>query len=296
MRDGQLLLLENTRFLPGEQTNDDALAARLARLGDFFVNDAFGTLHRSHASTVGVAGKLRPAAAGLLVERELEALSALGDPPRPFVVGIGGAKISGKIDLLDAVIERADSILIGGAMANTFLRAQGTATGASLVETDALGLARSITAAAGRRMRLPTDVTATRRMDDRDAPTEDLPADAIGPGMAVGDIGPATRRRYAEEVAECGSFFWNGPMGVFEDARFTAGTFALAEAAAKAAGAGALAVIGGGDSAAAVRRAGVADEVSHVCTGGGAALEYLASGSLCGLSALDASAGALAGS
>ncbi len=284
---GEILLLENTRFLPGETENDPALSRRLARLGEFFVSDAFGSLHRAHASTVGVPGSLRPAVAGLLVERELEALSALWDPPRPFVVGFGGAKISDKIELMNAFLARADRMLVGGAMANTFFRAQGFETGASLLEEDALDLARSILARAGDRIRLPVDVTITSAVGDPQGDVRDVAIDAIPPGWAAVDIGPATRDDYARELVASASFFWNGPMGLFEDARFAEGTFALARAAADITSRGAFTVIGGGDSAAAVRRANLIDKVSHVSTGGGAALEYLSSGRLPGLDALD---------
>lgn len=285
---GQVLLVENTRFLPGETANDAALAGRLARLGDFFVNDAFGTLHRAHASTTGVPTLLSPSAAGLLVERELEALGALDRPGRPFIVAFGGAKIGDKIELMRRFAERADLILVGGAMANTFLRAQGIETGASLVEEAALDLARSILVAGGERVRLPTDVTVLDR-SDREGEGErvaSVTVDAIEPGMAALDIGPESQARYTEALRGCAAFFWNGPMGLFEDSRFEAGTFAIAEAAAEATAAGGFTVIGGGDSAAAVRRAGLHDRVSHLCTGGGAALEYLSSGRLPGLDIL----------
>lgn len=286
---GQVLLAENTRFLPGETANDDALAGRLARLGDFFVNDAFGTLHRAHASTTGVPALLSPSAAGLLVERELEALGALDRPRRPFIVAFGGAKIGDKIELMRRFVERADLILVGGAMANTFLRAQDIETGSSLVEEEALDLARSILAAGGERIRLPTDVTVLDRSGGEGKRVESVESAAVGaikPEMAALDIGPESRARYAEALDGCAAFFWNGPMGLFEDPRFAAGTFAVAEAAAEATAAGAFTVIGGGDSAAAVRRAGLLDRVSHVCTGGGAALEYLSSGRLPGLDVL----------
>ena len=282
---GQVLLLENTRFLPGETANDEALAGRLARLGDFFVNDAFGTLHRAHASTTGVPARLNPAAAGLLVERELEALGGLDRPRRPFIVAFGGAKIGDKIELMRRLVERADLILVGGAMANTFLRAQGIETGTSLVEEAALDLARSILSAGEERIRLPTDVMVVDRSSGEESVAE-ARVDAIEPGMAALDIGPESRARYAEALRGCAAFFWNGPMGLFEDPRFAAGTFSVAEAAAEVTAAGGFTVIGGGDSAAAVRRAGLLDRVSHVCTGGGAALEYLSSRRLPGLDAL----------
>lgn len=286
---GQVLLAENTRFLPGETANDDALAGRLARLGDFFVNDAFGTLHRAHASTTGVPALLSPSSAGLLVEGELEALSAFDRPRRPFIVAFGGAKIGDKIELMRRFVERADLILVGGAMANTLLRAQGIETGSSLVEEEALDLARSILAAGGERIRLPTDVMVLDRSGgagENAEAVESVGVRAIEPGMAALDIGPESRARYAEALGGCAAFFWNGPMGLFEDPRFAAGTFAIAEAAAEATATGGFTVIGGGDSAAAVRQAGLRDRVSHVCTGGGAALEYLSSGRLPGLDVL----------
>ncbi|MDE2662945.1 MAG: phosphoglycerate kinase [Gemmatimonadota bacterium] len=289
LKAGQVLLVENTRFLPGETANDEVLAGRLARLGDFFVNDAFGTLHRAHASTTGVPALLSPSGAGLLVERELEALGALERPRRPFVVAFGGAKIGDKIELMRRFAERADLVLVGGAMANTFLRAQGFETGTSLVEEAALDLARSILSAGEGRIRLPADVRVLDRTGGKGESVEKVESvrvDAIEPGMAALDIGPESHARYAEALRGCASFFWNGPMGLFEDPRFAAGTFALAEAAAEATAAGGFTVIGGGDSAAAVRRAGLSDRVSHVCTGGGAALEYLSSGRLPGLDAL----------
>ncbi len=282
----QVLLVENTRFLPGETANDEALAGRLARLGDFFVNDAFGTLHRAHTSTTGVPALLTPSAAGLLVERELDALDALNRPPRPFVVAFGGAKIGDKIALMRRFVERADLILVGGAMANTFLRAQGSETGTSRVEETALDLARSIRSAGGERIRLPTDVLVLNRSGGEGESVESVEVDEIGPGMTALDIGPESRARFAEALRGCGAFFWNGPMGLFEDPRFAGGTFAIAEAAAEATAAGAFTVIGGGESAAAVRRAGLLDRVSHACTGGGAALEYLSGGRLPGLDAL----------
>jgi phosphoglycerate kinase len=207
---GQLLLTENTRFLPGETANDDALAGRLARLGDFFVNDAFGTLHRAHASTTGVPALLSPAAAGLLVERELEALGALDRPRRPFVVAFGGAKIGDKIELMRRFVERADRILVGGAMANTFLRAQGFETGTSLVEEEALDLARSILAAGEERIRLPTDVIVLDRPGGEGERVEAVGVGEIEPGTAALDIGPESRARYAEALRGCAAFFWNG--------------------------------------------------------------------------------------
>ena len=287
MRAGEILLLENTRFLPGEMTNDPALAERLGELGDFFVNDAFGTMHRVHASTARVAQVLSPAVFGLLVERELEALSALDDPPRPFVVAFGGAKIGDKIGLLNALLTRADRILVGGAMANTFLRAQGYYMGESLVEDDAVDLAADLLGRAGERIQLPTDLTVVSSIQDSVATVCEAAIDAIPEGAVAVDIGTNTRQRYQGDLNECSSFFWNGPMGLFEDPRFTDGTFFLARRAAEITKRGALTVVGGGDSAAAVRQVGLSEAMSHVSTGGGAALEYVATGGLPGLTYLD---------
>ncbi len=283
---GSVLLLQNTRFLAGETANDPGLAERFGALGDFYVSDAFGTLHRAHASTAGVTKFIEPCVMGLLVERELEALSTLKDPPRPFVVGFGGAKISDKIDLMNAFLGAADCMLVGGAMANTFLRAQGFSTGRSLVEEEALDLASSILDRAGDRVRLPIDLVVTTDIGDPASRVWTVGVDAIPDDAAAVDIGPETQARYAEEMEGCGAFFWNGPMGLFEDERFAQGTFALARAAAKATDRGTFTVIGGGDSAAAVRAAGLMDAVSHVSTGGGAALEFLSSGQLPGIEAL----------
>jgi len=288
LAEGDVLLLENTRFLAGETANDPALAERFARLGDVYVLDAFGTAHRAHASTAGVASRMRPAVAGLLVERELEALGRLrDDPPRPFVVAFGGAKITDKIDLLRAFFARADAILLGGAMANTFFRARGLETGRSLVEEDAVELAKSLLVEAGSLVRLPRDVVVTVDPGDPEGEIQEVSTAAIPGDAAAMDIGEETRAEYGHEIAACGSFFWNGPMGRFEDPRFAAGTFALAGAAARATDAGAFTVIGGGDSAAAVRAAGLMDAVSHVSTGGGASLEFLGGGTLPGIEALE---------
>jgi len=287
--DDQILLLENTRFLAGETKNDQELARRFADLGDLFVNDAFGSTHRAHASVVGVTEFLRPAVAGLLVSRELEALGALraDDLPRPFVIAFGGAKIADKIPLLDFFLERADSLLIGGAMANTFLRAAGHPTGKSLVEEDALDLARSLMERGGDRLVLPADVVVAPAPDASAADVSVVAANEIPDDRAAFDIGPATRADYAERIETARTFFWNGPMGMFEQSAFAAGTFEVASAAVRATEAGAFTVVGGGDSASAIHQAGLADAVSHVSTGGGAAMEYLARGSLPGIEALD---------
>ncbi len=285
---GEVLLLENTRFLPGETTNEPAVAERFARLGDVFVNDAFGSTHRAHASVVGVAGFMRPAVAGFLVQRELEALSGLRlAVGRPFVVILGGAKIGDKIRLLETFLGRADSVLIGGAMANTFLSAMGASTGRSLVEQDAVPVAGRFLATGGQRLVLPTDLVVA----DAGAPDASdaivVPAEAVPPELAALDIGPDSRETFAAIVREAKTVFWNGPMGLFEKPGFDAGTVSVARATAECTAAGGLTVIGGGDSAAAIRQAGLSDAVSHVSTGGGASLEYLAAGSLPGIEALD---------
>ncbi len=285
--EGELLLLENTRFLPGETTNDEALGARLARMGDFYVNDAFGTTHRAHASVVGAPAHLKPAVAGLLVEAELDALERVRSAPdRPFVVAFGGAKIRDKIQLMEAFLASAETILIGGAMANTFLAGMGRPVGESLVEYDAVEVAADFLARAPERLVLPADlVVGVPGRDSNDSRI--VPADAIPDGMAAYDIGPQARERFSDTIARAGTFFWNGPMGWFEAAGYAEGTRAVARAAVAAAESGAFAVVGGGDSARAIREAGLADRVSHVSTGGGASLEYLAHGTLPGLEALD---------
>lgn len=284
---GTLFLLENVRFLEGETSNDPEVARALARLGDFYVNDAFGACHRSHASTVGAARLLRPAAMGLLVEAELEALDALrSDPEHPFVVAFGGAKISDKFGLLERMLARADRVLVGGAMANTLLRAAGRSLGRSLVEEEVLDAAARLLERADERLLLPEDLVVAPDPESggeaRAVEVDEVPADA----MAL-DIGPRTRDRFAEVVASCRTLFWNGPMGYFEQEAFAGGTRTLARASARAAAGGAFTVVGGGDSARAVREAGVADRLSHVSTGGGAALTYLEAGTLPALDALE---------
>ena len=288
MEEGSVLLLENTRFLPGETRNDPDLSERLARLGDLFVNDAFGSTHREHSSVVGVAGILSPAVAGYLVESELEAFAELRDPrERPFVVAFGGAKISDKIPLIEAFLERADAVLIGGAMANTFIRASGLGTGTSLVEEEVLDVAAGLLGRPERRLSLPTDVVVGEAGAPDATRSEIVPIDAIPDDRAAFDIGPESRETFARAIGESRTFFWNGPMGLFEIPGFDSGTVRVARAAAEATAEGAFTVVGGGDSASAIRQAGLAGAVSHVSTGGGAALEYLAQGSLPGLDALD---------
>ncbi len=284
---GTVLLAENVRFLEGETSNDPEVARGLARLGDLFVNDAFGACHRSHASTVGVARLLRPAVAGLLVEAEIEALGRLrGEPERPYVVAFGGAKIADKIGLFRGMLERADRVLIGGAMANTFLAAEGREMGRSLVEAEAVDDAARLLEEGGDRLAVPDDlVVASDPEAGEDARV--VAADAVPPDAMALDIGPATRGRFADTVAGAETFFWNGPMGYFEREAFAGGTEAVARAAARAARRGGFTVVGGGDSARAVREAGVAESLSHVSTGGGAALLYLETGTLPALEALE---------
>ena len=285
---GEALLLENTRFLAGEATNDPALAERFARLGDLFVNDAFGSTHRAHASVVGVAEHLRPAVAGFLVQRELEALSGLREARnRPFLLILGGAKIGDKIGLLETFLGAADAVLIGGAMANTFLAATGARMGRSLVEQEAVPVAKRFLETGGDTLRLPTDLVVADPGASDESDSMVVDACAVPPDLAALDIGPDSREAFAAVVRKAGTVFWNGPMGLFEKPGFDAGTVAVARAAADCTASGGFTVIGGGDSAAAIRQAGLSDSVSHVSTGGGASLEYLAKGTLPGIEALD---------
>jgi phosphoglycerate kinase len=284
---GGVAVIENTRFFPGEETNDPALAEKLAALGDFYVNDAFGSAHRAHASTEAIARVLKPAVSGFLMERELKYLgAALDQPKRPFVAVLGGAKISGKIDLVEALLPKVDEILIGGAMACTFFRAMGLETGNSLVEPDKLDLARSLMEKAGTKLVLPGGAVIAERLAPG-VPTRSVARDAIPPGWAMFDIDEATERDFGARIAGAGTVVWNGPMGVFETPPFDHGTLAIARAMAEATDRGAVTVIGGGDSAAAVAQAGLADRVTHVSTGGGASLEFLEGRELPGVAALD---------
>ena len=284
--EGAVVLLENTRFLPGETKNDPELARQMATLGDVYVSDAFGAVHRAHASTEGVAHVVGQKAAGLLVEREVAFLDrALENPDRPFVAVLGGAKVSDKLGVIEALLAKADTVLIGGAMAYTFLRALGHETGASLVEEDRLDEAKGLYERADGRLLLPTDHIAAVRFA-ADAETKAVGGDVPEGWMGV-DIGPATRGRYAEVIGGAGTVIWNGPMGVFEMEPFAEGTFAVARALAEATRErGALTVVGGGDSVAALNEADLADAVSHVSTGGGAMLEYVEGKALPGLEAL----------
>ncbi len=291
LHDGGIAVLENTRFEPGETKDDPELARKLAEFADVYVDDAFGAAHRSHASTEGVARVVRarggPAVAGLLMDRELEFLGrALEDPERPFVALLGGAKISGKIDVIEALLKRVDRLLVGGAMANTFFMALGLEVGDSLVEEDRVERARETLEKAGDRLLLPVDCRVAPAIEAGATPRV-VARDAIQPGEHVGDIGPATVELFARELAQARTIVWNGPMGVFELEPFREGTMAMAHAVASATDRGALTVVGGGDSAAAAEMAGVTEHVSHVSTGGGASLEFLAGDELPGVAVLE---------
>ncbi len=288
--DGQVALLENTRYLPGETANDPGLAASWAGLGELFVNDAFGVAHRAHASTAGLAeammAKGGEAVAGLLMAKELRYLEdALKNPARPFTGILGGAKISGKIGVVSAMLGRVDQLLIGGAMANTFFLAMGFDTGSSLVEEDSVDLARSLMEQGGDRLVLPVDCLVTDEISD-DAVPRTVARDGVSGDDKIVDIGPETRALFSEVIRASQTILWNGPMGIFELDPFAEGTVAIARAVADACDRGALGVIGGGDSGAAVDRAGVGDRVSHVSTGGGASIKLLAGASLPGLESL----------
>lgn len=286
-KDGELLLLENTRFLGGEEKNDPRLSRALAGLGDFFVNDAFGAAHRAHASTVGVAEHLRPAVAGLLMQIELDYLGgALSNPMRPFIAILGGAKISGKIDVIEQLLPKVDGLLIGGAMACTFYKAMGLETGKSLVEEDRVPMAKDLLARAGPRLTLPHDAMVAPSLD-RAREARAVHRNAIPTDQAMFDIGPQTSASFSRAIATAKTTIWNGPMGVFETPPFDAGTRAIAEAMAKATAEGATTIVGGGDSAAAVSEAGLEKKMSHVSTGGGASLEFLEGKKLPGVEVLD---------
>jgi phosphoglycerate kinase len=284
---GGVAVAENTRFYPGEETNDVELARKFAALGDLFVNDAFGSAHRAHASTEAVARILKPAVSGFLMEQELKYLGeALDQPKRPFVAVLGGAKISGKIDLIEALLPKVDEILIGGAMACTFFKAIGLETGTSLVEAERLDVARALVQKAGRKLVLPSGAVVGQKLEPGTR-TQTVHRDGIPPGWAMYDIDPLTEQDYAAIIEPAGTVVWNGPMGVFETPPFDHGTFAVAHAMARATERGAVTVVGGGDSAAAVADAGLAEKMTHVSTGGGASLEFLEGKELPGVAALD---------
>jgi len=282
---GGVALVENTRFWAGEEANDAGFAQTLAALGDFYVNDAFGSAHRAHASTEAVARLLKPAVAGFLMERELTYLGdALDHPKRPFVAVLGGAKISGKIDVIEALLPKVDEILVGGAMASTFFLAIGFPVGGSLVERDKEDVAKGLLAKAGAKLILPRGgvvaPSLARAAERREAPADRIPSDC-----AIFDIDMATRHDFRARIVKAKTIFWNGPMGVFETPPFDEGTRAIAEALVEAGKRGATTVVGGGDSVAAV--AGFESKLTHVSTGGGASLEFLEGQPLPGVAALE---------
>ncbi|MDZ7780044.1 MAG: phosphoglycerate kinase [Gemmatimonadota bacterium] len=290
LSDGGVLLLENTRYLPGDTGNDPELAGAWASLADLFVYDAFGTAHRAHASTSGLAEAViergGEAVVGMLLDRELRFLNdALRDPERPFIGILGGAKMSGKIPVISALLRKVDRLLIGGAMANTFFRALGLDTGASLVEEDRVDMARELIREAENQLVLPLDCIVADEVA-ADARTRVVDREAVGPDDRIMDIGPRTRAHYAALVGEARTIVWNGPMGVFEMPPFAEGTMSIAHAVAEACDDGALGIVGGGDSGAAAERAGVADRISHISTGGGASLDLLAGEVLPGVASL----------
>jgi phosphoglycerate kinase len=282
LKPGEVLVLENTRFHPEEEKNDLKMAQQLASLADLYVNDAFGSAHRAHSSTEGVTHFL-PSVAGLLLEKEIKYLDqAISDPKRPFIAILGGAKISDKIGVIKNLLTKADLVLIGGGMANTFLKAQGYPVADSLVEDQALDKAREVLAIAGTKLRLPVDLVLGNKFD-ADAEIKVIATGSVPVGWRILDVGPETVKAYAKVIHGAGTVVWNGPMGVFEFPRFAEGTFGVARAVAES---GAITIIGGGDTVSAVEKAGVADKITHISTGGGASLEMLEGLVLPGLAAL----------
>lgn len=288
--DGQVLLLENLRFHPEEEKNEPAFAAALARLGECFVNDAFGTAHRAHASTEGVTHHLKPAVAGFLMKNELDYLGgALDQPKRPFVAVLGGSKVSGKIDVITALLPKVDRLLIGGAMMFTFLKSQGLPVGRSLVEDDRLDMAREVLAAAkakGVELVLPVDCIAST-MHDGSAPGTPKKVEQLSDAEMGVDIGPASVTLFAAKLRDAKTVVWNGPMGIFEVEAFAGGTMGVAKAMSELKAQGAVTVVGGGDSVSAVQQSGLAERFSHLSTGGGASLEFLEGKVLPGVAALE---------
>jgi len=285
---GQTLLLENLRFHAEEEANDENFSKQLAKLADFYVNDAFGTAHRAHASTVGITKFVQKSVAGLLMEKELEYLGrALQNPERPFVAILGGAKVSDKIGVIKNLLSKVDVLIIGGGMAYTFLKAQGEAVGKSLVEEDKVALAKELLQQAKThklKFLLPTDHVVADRVEANAVTKVVNPGEPIPANMMALDIGPQTIETFSEEVSRARTIVWNGPMGVFELPPFAKGTFKIAHAVAE--NAGATSIVGGGDSVSAVKAAGVADKITHISTGGGASLEFLEGQKLPGVEAL----------
>ncbi|NWF49224.1 MAG: phosphoglycerate kinase [Ignavibacteriaceae bacterium] len=290
MKDGEVLILENVRFHPEEEKNDPEFAKKLAELGDVYVNDAFGSAHRAHASTEGVTRYIKTSVAGYLMQKELDYLGkAIAEPKRPFVALLGGAKISGKIDVINNLLNKVDTLIVGGGMAFTFFKAMGKEIGKSLLETEKVQLAAEVLAnskKSGVRILLPADVVIASEFDNNSpsqvVSIDDIPADKMGL-----DIGPESIKLFSNELMKAGTIVWNGPMGVFEMDNFAKGTFEIAAILANATAKGAVTVIGGGDSAAAISKAGLKDKVTHVSTGGGASLEFLEGKALPGVIALN---------
>ena len=282
LKPGEVLVLENTRFHPTEEKNDLELAKGMAALADVFVNDAFGSAHRAHSSTEGVTHFL-PAVSGFLLEKEIKYLGqAIDNPKRPFVAILGGAKISDKIGVIKNLLTKADVVLIGGAMANTFFKALGYATGKSLVEDTVLETAKELLSLGGTKLRLPVDMVLGDKLDDS-AAVKVLPAGDVPEGWSILDVGPATVKDFGKAIQGAGTVVWNGPMGLFEVAKFAEGTLGVAKAVAES---GAISVIGGGDSVSAIQKSGLADKITHISTGGGASLEMLEGLALPGVAAL----------
>ena len=290
MQNGQVALLENVRFYPGEEKNDPEFAKQLASVADLYVNDAFGTAHRAHASTEGVTKYLSPSVAGFLIEKELQYLqAAIESPQRPLAAIIGGSKVSSKIGVIETLLEKCDKLFLGGGMIFTFLKARGISVGKSLVEDDKLELAKSLEAKAKERnvdLLLPTDVVVADNFAP-DANAQTVSVEAIPDGWMGLDIGPDSVKAFQAALADCKTVIWNGPMGVFEMDKFAAGTEAIARTLAELTPKGASTIIGGGDSVAAVEKVGLADKMSHISTGGGASLELLEGKELPGIAALD---------
>ena len=283
LQPGQVLVLENTRFHAGEKKNDPEMSKQLASLADLYVNDAFGSAHRAHASTAGVTDYL-PSAAGFLLEKEIKYLgNTIASPERPFVAILGGAKVSDKIGVIENLLDKADQILIGGGMANTFFKAQGFDMADSLVEGDAIETARSLLDKAEGKLMLPVDVVIADAFD-AEANSKTMDVGDVPAGWRILDIGPKTVAAFDDVIAKAGTVVWNGPMGVFEFDKFAKGTFEIAEALARS---NAISIVGGGDSASAINKSGLADKITHISTGGGASLEMLEGKELPGLAALD---------
>ena len=295
LRDGEIVLLENLRFHPEEEENDEAFARQLASLCDLYVNDAFGAAHRAHASTVGITKFVKQAAAGLLMEKELEYLGrVINDPEHPFVAVLGGAKVSDKITVINALVDRkVDKLLIGGAMAYTFLKAEGFTVGKSLVENEMLGTAlqtKQRCEAAGVALLLPSDhqiVDSYEPIKGGQVLAKTIPIEFTNAGHVGMDIGIETVALFSNALTDAKTIIWNGPMGVFEEPPFNQGTIGIAHAVAEAADRGAIVIVGGGDSVAAITQAGVTDRITHISTGGGATLEFLAGKELPGVAALN---------